>query len=264
MLSTLQEVIFLGYSAGGMGVQVWSDELINTIHAAAHAVVIDSSLLALVDLVEGYFFLQADFCNSTLIPTELVSECGYNSLTAFSIVDFHIRNHPEVLFIHIQAKYDTAQRYWYNESVSQLAGGSTEDQVDHIGYYSESVKRMHKFNSNGNWLVYIVEDDPHGFVNFQHVFTTTADGSAAYQGGAVVTTVTGEPVNLFDFLTRLPYTSDTASISSVCSGDCSKTLFPKSFLKTEEVLMYKRYVNVSTSRYAMVYVVISYILFTGI
>lgn len=75
----LDKLILVGSSAGSIGVQLWSDKIINSIPAKYTAVIADSLFTFSPPEIEYIFWNKWNFCSSFLLPTNLLNQCEIQS-----------------------------------------------------------------------------------------------------------------------------------------------------------------------------------------
>ena len=211
----LEDLILMGCSAGCVGVQLFSNEILNTFKYKNAAVVLDSFVGTTADGVAPYLYKKNGLCSSTDIlkwNLDLQLACEENRFTTPMVLDAQIKAYPHIPFIAINSKADIVQRIAYFATSGHFWVFKASLWYDHIS------KVMDQLAENPNFATFFVEGTHHCFTNAKWFMSTYASG---VRNTNVSTTKSGVEVAselLTTYLKQLPL-KPGCSIASFCFGN---------------------------------------------
>lgn len=229
----LSELVVMGCSAGSVGAQLWSNQVVSSLKWSTAAVVPDSYAGVFPDGSMGPLIYSYGFCNSGFLSDDLQKKCDAQTLTLQDIdLEFFART-PSVPVNFIQSKVDIVQQSFYiaigvTTNNTQKTINPTEFYTDVNGIFGGM------YNPNlKNFVTYLVDGDHHCFTNQDLYYT--ADAKGPNDNGE-----TNSEVKMYEWVNPLPL-ANGGQISSVCEGSlqgavgrddntyCSSTVIPKTF-----------------------------------
>lgn len=119
---TLSSVVVMGCSAGSIGAQLWSNQLVTHLSADRVAIIPDSYAGLFPDNTQGPLVYEYGFCSSGFILTdELLAKCNAQQMTLQDLNAEFFAADGAVPYAFIQSKTDNIQISFY-ESVARSFG----------------------------------------------------------------------------------------------------------------------------------------------
>lgn len=227
--STFVNLVVMGCSAGALGTQIWASSVLSQLKWTHAAVVPDSYAAVFPSGSQGKLLASYNFCSWEHLPSELASSCAAQTISFQSINAYSQSSFANVAFGFIQSKDDDVQMSLYSQVGVNYGLNST---ITDSEFYADVNDIFGGYNSNKNFVSYLVDGQTHCYTNGGVVYT--ADGWSS-SGSSQNTDET-----MIAWLTRLPLSSGDA-ISSLCVGSlvssplsadltyCSTNVDPKTF-----------------------------------
>eukprot|EP00604_Paraphysomonas_vestita_P003633 CAMPEP_0174820236 /NCGR_PEP_ID=MMETSP1107-20130205/3928_1 /TAXON_ID=36770 /ORGANISM="Paraphysomonas vestita, Strain GFlagA" /LENGTH=376 /DNA_ID=CAMNT_0016035169 /DNA_START=214 /DNA_END=1344 /DNA_ORIENTATION=+ len=234
--STLSDLVVMGCSAGSIGAQIWSDNSLNMIKWQKAAVIPDSYAGVFPDGSQGPLIYGFGMCS---VGKDFLSEANYQkcieqTLTLQDINLQFIPQHSDVPFSFIQSKTDIVQQSFYTAVGLSMGLPALETPAE---FYDKVNTIFEAYNTNPNFLTYLVSGD-------QHCFTPM---SLYYTADAVSNKDDGDNTNqqmMYDWTNKFPLAESETEVT-VCEGTvqsskkglygansttyCASELFPKQY-----------------------------------
>lgn len=239
LASTLSQLVVMGCSAGSIGAQIWSKEILTTLKWNSAAVVPDSYIGVFPPLTQGPLIRDFGFCNAPFLTPALKTTCRNGGLTLALLMDELIGTDPRISFNYIQSKVDIVQRSFY------VLIGITMNSTFIISdseFYADVNQIMTGYNQkHPNFLTYLVDGDQHCFTDHLLYFNADTLGPhASVVNVSASDTATSNETKLFQWCNKFPL-QQSQNASTECSGKietvgddvtyCSSNVVPKTFVE---------------------------------
>jgi len=148
--STLKELVIMGCSAGGIGVQVWAPYILDQLNWASAAVFVDSYVGIFPQPAGAMLSSSVGFCESGLLSPTLADKCRNDELTIPEMANDRLTTLDglNVPMAFIQSKVDSEQIIFYN----YLA----DPPIDDAGFYALTNEALVDHNQHPSFLAYMV------------------------------------------------------------------------------------------------------------
>jgi hypothetical protein len=215
-------LVVMGCSAGSVGTQLWADAIISEFDATNKAVVPDSYIGVFPEGSLGPLVRDMGFCTTELMDSEEIKtscEAGVMTIPEWTLA--HMSKYPQtVSWSYIQSKVDVVQQSFY--VAIGLTTPNTKAAITPSKYYQGVTDIMTQYNSQPNFVSYLVDGPMHCFTNMDVVYKATTFGPEGHRGkldsASLRIAEKSKTASLIEWLSPLPLTSQ-ASISSECSGE---------------------------------------------
>lgn len=223
MATRLDALVLSGCSSGAVGVQLWAAEVLGSFRFARAAVVVDSYVGLFPGrgasqgyTLEGAVLKDLGACDSNLFTGDLGTACETEALTVPDVFEAAIRGFPAVAFASINSKADRAQIAAYQAIAREnwLLGVS----LDADSYYAQVNELLRRYNSNANYISYLVTSDRHCYTPYPILFSTTAAGLNSTEAPAIAGEQSARATPLAAWLQALPV-APGGSAASECHGE---------------------------------------------
>ncbi len=236
--SVFSDVVIMGCSAGSLGAQLWSKEIVTTLQWKQAAVVPDSYAGVFPLGTVGPLVNSMGYCSSGFLSADLYAKCVANTLSLEEINLEYALASPSVPVSFLQSKVDGVQQAYY--IALGVSMNSTQKTTTPTQFYGDVNTVFGLYNAQlPNFLTYLVDGDNHCFTCYDLYFTADAKGPS--DDGA-----TSEGLSMADWTNALPLSSGQTA-STVCEGKvldnvskdaaavdntyCSAKVFPKQFVQ---------------------------------
>jgi len=221
---SLSSFVMLGTSAGSLGVAMWSDTLLSTFSYKKAAVIMDSYTAVFPWNTPGPLVKDFGLC-STPLAGPFTDKCKEGTFDFPELVDYSMKQHPNVAFSHLNAKADEVQVYFFKAIALAY---SKNPLLSSSQYYFWSNLIMEYYNRNPNYVTYVVEGAFHTYIAFDSYYTTSTLGEEE------PTAPQGTPL-MYEWVRKLV---NHESVKSECAGPavpngawnasyCDQELYPK-------------------------------------
>jgi hypothetical protein len=232
--SVFSELVVMGCSAGSVGAQLWSKQVLNSLKWSTAAVVPDSYAGVFPEGSMGPLIYSYGFCNSGFLSDDLQKKCDAQTLTLQDIDLEFFSSNPTVPVSFIQSKVDIVQQSFF--IAIGVTTNNTEKTINPTEFYADvNIIFGDTYNTQlKNFVTYLVDGDHHCFTNQDLYYT--ADAKGPNDNGE-----SNSGVMMSEWVNPLPL-STGEQISTVCEGDlqtsplkrddntyCSSTVSPKTF-----------------------------------
>lgn len=234
--TTLSSVVVMGCSAGSIGAQLWSNQLVTQISAERLAIIPDSYAGLFPDGTQGPLVYEYGFCSSGFILSEeLLSKCNNQQMTLQDLNAEFIAADGNIPYAFIQSKTDDVQIAFY-ESVARSYGIHPAT-ISPEDFYSGVNSIFEGYNVHKNFVTYLVDGSQHCFSPYDNFYT--ADAMGVSDDGADSTYDM-----MYEWASKMPL-EEQQSIDTICEGDianngetgdgdvtyCDADLVPKEFIE---------------------------------
>lgn len=225
---TFSEFAIMGASAGAIGSQIWSNQLLKEFKWKKAVLVPDSCVGVFPADAFAQIMYDVNFCASGFLSPELATKCSNKQLTLMDLNLESMANHPDVPFVFLQSKVDDVQ--WSFYTLLALTYDPRNPVITPAEFYDRTNDVFSEYNAaRKNFVTYLVDGPQHGFTCWD-LYTTT-DPRGAKDNGAKT-----ESMMMADWLNKVPLSAGE-SISSECEGNklhmgvtyCSPKVVPKTY-----------------------------------
>lgn len=207
---SLSSVVVMGCSAGSIGAQLWSNQLVTQLAANRVAIIPDSYAGLFPDGTQGPLVYEYGFCSSGFILTdELLTKCNNQQLTLQDLNSEFFAADGAVPYAFIQSKTDNIQISFY-ESVAR-SFGIIPAKITPEDFYTGVNSIFEGYNVYKNFVTYLVDGSQHCFTPYDNFYT--ADAVGADDSGA-----DGTYEMMYEWSAKMPL-DHKESIDTVCEGD---------------------------------------------
>ena len=168
------EFVGMGCSAGSVGIQMWSDQLISTFPSQQMAIVPDSYAGVFPPNTVGPLMKTFGLCGSNLIASSLVQSCNAGTLSIEDVMLVNIQKYPNIPFAYIQSKIDAIQQSFYITLGLTTRGASAF--ITPSLFYDGVNSIFGTYNALPNFAVYLVDGPMHCFTCLDIMYKTTNYG----------------------------------------------------------------------------------------
>jgi hypothetical protein len=170
----LAEFVGMGCSAGSVGVQLWSDQILSAFPAKQAAIVPDSYAGEFPPGSIGPLMKAFRVCDTVVMPEDLKASCNAGQLDIQELVQEHIAKYPQYPFAFIQSKIDIVQTSFY-VAVGLTTPGSSAV-ITPKRFYEGVNAIFSKYNALPNFVTYLVDGPMHCFTPMNIMYDTTNYG----------------------------------------------------------------------------------------
>lgn len=233
-LDTLSELVVMGCSAGSIGAQLWGNQAVTRLKWTEAAVIPDSYAGVFPEGSQGPLIKGYGMCTVSegFINAENQAKCEAETLTLQDINSEFIAATPEVPFSFIQSKTDIVQISFYSSIAFSMNMSAA---ITPAQFYNDVNTIFEGYNSNPNFLTYLVDGDQHCFTPSNLYYS--ADAISADDNGATAT-----QEMMYQWAGHFPL-DNAGTEKTICEGTveasglkavnsqtyCSADLVPKSF-----------------------------------
>jgi hypothetical protein len=231
LASSFSKLVIMGASAGSIGAQLWSNQILQTLSWTNAAVMPDSYAGVFPTGSMGPLIYDYGFCESGFLSSELEAKCRAQTLTLQEMDLEFMSKTPQVPFAFIQSKTDIVQQAFY--VAIGLSMNSSDKFINPTKFYDDVNTVFGEYNQKApNFLTYLVDGYHHCYTN-QGVYYTTDPISKSDDGKSSTSEY------LYNWANRFPLPESQAA-STVCDGTlkggndnsyCSTTVNPKTFVE---------------------------------
>jgi len=201
----------MGTSAGSIGAQLWSNEVLAKVPYSKAAVIPDSFIAFFPPGTQGPFIKDFGMCTDSILPKNLQDECSNEQLTLQMMMQEFMKMNPNVPFSFIQSKEDDVQYSYY---VAVAATAHVDPRITPDEFYANCSAILVDYNlANPNFLVYLVDGTQHTYTDKKLWYTSDPIGTHDD---------TVKPM-MVDWTCLLPL-APGKSTNTVCSGDIQATV----------------------------------------
>ena len=210
----LEELVLGGASAGALGSPIWARHLFNEIPARHTALLADSYVNPVPPVFMGQLLKEvAGICDyKVILPSwEEREKCEAGELTINEMIMLSMHEHPKTTFAYIQPKWDQVQLLYTNAILDNYG----QPTISSEEFYNRTLDVISELDTMPNFVIYLVEDSGHTYLNRQAVFKVDPLGTC---GG---TCNRGYP-SINTWISLLPL-YDGGSIHSQCAVNAGST-----------------------------------------
>jgi hypothetical protein len=164
--STLSELVVMGCSAGSLGTQLWSKQVASSLSWKRAAIVLDSYVGVSPAGTTGPGLYSIGYCTSRFLSDELYAKCMNQELEWEDINLESMKAMQKLPFAFIQSKTDSVQRSYYD--ANKVIGPAE--------FYTEVNDIFGQYNTQPNFVSYLVNGDHHCFTNQDVYYAADATG----------------------------------------------------------------------------------------
>lgn len=174
LTNSLSELVVMGSSAGSIGVQLWANEVINTLSYDKVAVVPDSFVGFFPPGTEGPLVKEYGFCRSHILPINLKPSCEEGQFEFSVLMTQFMRMNPNIPFAYLQSKEDEVQFAYY--IAIGLTSHVSAELTPHQFYGNVSDILAGYSINNRNMVTFLVDGTQHTFTPNEHYYTADPRG----------------------------------------------------------------------------------------
>lgn len=208
MDSTLSSLIVTGDSAGSLGTQAWTAQILKEFDYEHAAVVPDSYIGVFPNGTQGELINSYGMCDVGILEGDLLEHCQASDLTIQDVFADAMATFSDVAFGHINSKYDSTQMGFYAAIAATMQ--SLPLVLTGAEFTNEMNKILERYNQYPNYVSYVVTSDQHCYLPY--AITYTADTTSPSGNGE------GGQTMLVDWITGFPVLPGS-SVASECDGD---------------------------------------------
>ena len=176
------DLIITGASAGSLGAQVWSDQMLTQLKGSLGweraAIIADSYVGVFPEGSQGPTMTDFGVCDSGVLDDmpELQELCDQDVLTLQDMSSTSMSRHPDVPFAWIQSKADIVQKLYYD-----AIGLTIEMEIDAIDSSKfagdmNDIYQGYTASGNDNAVSYLVDSLMHTYTLMDMVYHATSEG----------------------------------------------------------------------------------------
>ncbi len=234
LASEFSSVIVMGASAGSIGAQLWSSQVLKTFKWKTAAIMPDSYAGVFPTGSMGPLIYEYGFCNAGFLSAGLTAKCQAQTLTLQDMMVEFITDNPKVPFSFIQSKTDIVQQAFY--IAIGLSMNSTDKWIYPAKFYDDVNEVFGLYNQFPNFLTYLVDGYHHCYSN-QAVYYTTDPISKNDDGKSSTSEFLYSWANKFPLASGVTQgtvcdgtlTQKNKKISAADNSYCSTDVNPKTF-----------------------------------
>jgi len=238
LAANLNKLVVSGCSAGSIGAQLWSSEIVNRIKHSTAAVLPDSYAGVFPDGTQGPLVKSLGFCTAKFLTQDLRNKCNNAQLSLQDIMASLMSSIPKVPFSWLQSKVDVVQQSFYVAvGLSMYPDGATAE-ITPSQFYDDVNTIFGGYNKHPNFMTYLVDGPQHCFTPLTLYYTADTLGPLNDGNGNTGPTV-AEYFNTFPLAKGGKEETEcqgqvqglVASTDDGKNDYCSSTVVPKNFVQ---------------------------------
>merc|ERR1712048_296884 len=179
----LASLVFMGQSAGSVGLQLWAEYLLKIFDYERSAVIADSFAFVFPPAVQTLIFEDGGACDLPIFTEDVQAKCNAGEITLQDIFGRAIKKNNEVNFGMVQSKIDEVELFFYNAIIQSLPVNVPP--LTPAGFLVEANRIFQGYDANPNFFLYAIDGSHHVFTNLDVFFTAgtlgAVNGSSAMQ-----------------------------------------------------------------------------------
>lgn len=176
LAANLEKLVVSGCSAGSIGAQIWSSEIVTRLKHKAAAVLPDSYAGIFPEGTQGPLVKSLGFCTAPFLSNDLRSKCDNNVLTLQDIMPYLMSLVPSVPFSWLQSKVDVVQQSFYVAVGLSMKPDGADAEITPSQFYDDVNTVFGGYNKLTNFMTYLVDGPQHCFTPLSLYYTADTLG----------------------------------------------------------------------------------------
>jgi hypothetical protein len=211
LASELSQLVVMGCSAGSIGSQLWSKEVITSIPAKSAAVIPDSYAGVFPEDAEGPLIEDFGFCETPLLDPSLEVKCKNGELLIQDINQANMKSmDASIPFAFINSKRDIVQMSFYWAIAVTTNTSTWPDYLGASEYYNGVNTIFELYNKYPQFSTYLVDGDQHCYTNMDIYYEANP---TSYNGKKP-----SHQIAMSDWVNDVVDSQQGTDVDSVCAG----------------------------------------------